>query len=111
MALFLLVVTCLILRHVQSICTNTQPEHLLCVNEFRFENIYTDIKTLTLVDSFIAHYKLRSAFPHVETIEVKGRMVQEECNVLRNTEYNVVGCGSRKYNLYKCIYFSLFENE
>lgn len=73
-------------------CVASQPFELLCVNEFEFESVYSNIKTLTLADSFIAHDRLRVSFPDVRTIYVQGAFVHDQCVALKNTDYTLVGC-------------------
>lgn len=64
-------------------------EDMMCTNEFKFD-LYSGIRSLTLINSYITNQKMKSSFQNLDTLTVSGIYAQDMCEHL--TDIKIYGC-------------------
>ena len=91
---FILLSSFIIVMLVTGTCIKQSQTSLMCINELQFNKIYPRIKSLELVNSFIAHP--RRTFPLLESVIVQAsKWKAEQCRVLMKSDYVVTGCNGK----------------
>ena len=87
----------LILASASSLCVKERPAHLFCDNEIMFDEMFSDIESLTLNGGIINKILLARKFPNLKRIIIlKSDYLFKQCTILYQTNLQVEGCETGK---------------
>ena len=85
----------LILASASSLCVKERPAHLFC--EIMFDEMFSDIESLTLNGGIINKILLARKFPNLKRIIIlKSDYLFKQCTILYQLDLQVEGCETGK---------------